>query len=205
MIKRLALVIAGAVVAVLGLGAAQAFGFSPFQFLEEDRKRPALLESIQDASRFTAATANFEVVISDEDDAVGAPAFLKLPNFIDGRSTLFVAAGTVDAYVDLAGLTEGDVTLSADGTSATIRLPEPELEEPNLDLERTLVTTERGLLSRVSDAINAPEQEQFYELAEADMAAAAEESDLRERAAENTQSMLTGLCKSLGVDVTFLD
>lgn len=205
MIRRLALVLVGALLAVVGLGAAQAFGFNPLQSIGEDRSRPALLESIQDASRFTAATGNFEVVISDEDNAVGAPAFLNLPDLIDGRSTLFVAAGTVDAYVDLAGLTENDVILSADGTSATIRLPDPELEEPNLDTDRTFVSTERGLLSRVADAIEKPQQEEFYQLAEADMAAAAEESDLRARAAENTRSMLTGLCGSLGVEVSFID
>lgn len=200
MIKRLALVLSGVLLAVVGLGATSTMGFSPFKLGQTDRSQPALLLSIQEASRYTAATGKFEVVLDVEHDATW------MPDFVDGRRTLFVAAGTVDAYVDLSGLGDEDVVLSADGESATIRLPMPELEKPNLDSERSYVfSQDRGVLERISDAIDTPQQAEFYQLAETKLTAAAEESELRSQADENTRTMLTGLCSTLGLDVTFVD
>jgi hypothetical protein len=119
MIKRIAIVVVGAVVlALAGLGVANVIGFSPFQLGQTDRSQPAMLKSVQDISQYHAAVGNFEVVLDVEDNVAGVPAI------IAGRRTLFVAAGTVNAYVDLAGVADKDVTLSADGKSARVRLPE---------------------------------------------------------------------------------
>ncbi|WP_214946235.1 DUF4230 domain-containing protein [Arthrobacter sp. ISL-85] len=127
-----------------------------------------------------------------------------LPDFIAGRRTLFVAAGTVNAYIDLAGLADTDLTLAADGKSVTLRLPEPQLDKPNIDHERSYVySQDRGIADRVVDAFTAPQQAELYLLAESDMAKAAEDSELRQRADENTKSMLTGLFGSLGYEVSF--
>ena len=74
----------------------------PFQTETIDRSQPTLLESIQDISQFHAAVGNFEVVLDQETDVKW------VPGFIAGERSLFVAAGTVNAYVDLASLGEGD-------------------------------------------------------------------------------------------------
>ncbi|NKX54235.1 DUF4230 domain-containing protein [Arthrobacter mobilis] len=199
--KRIAFVVVGALVALAVLGAANTFGFSPFQSRQTDRSQPALLTSIKDISQYHAAVGNFQVVLDREDDDIAW-----MPDIIAGRRTLFVAAGTVNAYVDLSGLAEKDLKLSADGKSATVRLPEPQLDKPNLDHDRSYVfMQDRGVLDRIADAIETPQQAQFYRLAETKMTAAAEESELQKRAAENTKAMLTGMFGSLGIQVTFLD
>jgi len=200
MFKRIVFVLIGALVAVAGLGVANVVGFSPFQMLHTDRSQPALLKSINSISQYHAAVGNFEVVVDTGDDGVAW-----LPNIIAGRRTLFVAAGTVNAYVDLSGLADKDLKLSADGKSATVRLPESKLDKPNLDHDRSyLFAQDRGVVDRIKDALEPPQQAEFYKRAETKIAAAAEDSELRKRADENTKGMLTGLFGSLGIDVTFI-
>lgn len=199
--KRIAKVVVGALVLALAvLGVATMAGFSPFRLGQADRDRPALLKSIQDVSQIHTVIGHFEVVIDDKSDDTWVPPILA------GRRTLFVAAGTVNAYVDLASLADKDLTLSPDGKSATVRLPEAQLDKPNLDLDRSyMYSQDRGVLDRIVDAIEAPEQDKIYKLAEKKFVDAAEESELRKRAAENTKSMLTGMFSSLGIQVTFVD
>jgi len=191
----------GALVMTLaGLVAANISGFNLFQSRQIDRSQPALLKSVQDISQYHAAVGNFEEVLDIEDDVPG------IPDVIAGRRTLFVAAGTVNAYVDLAGLAEEDLTLSEDGKSVTVRLPQPQLDKPNLDQDRSyMFSQDRGVFDSIADAMAAPQQAQFYKLAEAKLASGAEESGLREQAAENTKAMLTGMLGRFGIQVTFLD
>lgn len=192
----------GALAATLGLGVASALGFGPFQAHQTDRSQPALLKSITDISEYHAAVGDFEVVVLDEpDDGVEW-----LPDILAGRRTVFVAAGTVDAYVDLSALTRTDVTLSGDGKSVTVRLPDAQLDKPNLDPDRTsMFMQERGVFDRIADAIETPQQDRFYALAEEKIAAAAAESELQKRALESTKAMLTGMFGSLGIAVTFVE
>jgi Protein of unknown function (DUF4230) len=106
--RRIAsLLIAGTLVFVAGVGAAGLFGIkNPFQTRPIDRSQPALLKSIQDISQFHAAVGNFEVMLDYEHDVDW------VPGFIAGERSLFVAAGTVNAYVDFSGLAERDLTLA---------------------------------------------------------------------------------------------
>ena len=181
------------------LGVANVFGYSPFPASQGDRTQTVLLKSIKDVSQLHSAVGTFELVIDTGDDDEG------MPDIIAGRRTLFVAAGTVSAYVDLAGLAEKDLTLSPDGKSLELRLPEPELDKPNIDYDRFKVhKDDRGVVDRIADVFDAPQQAELYKLAETRMAAAAEKSELRERAAENTKATLTGLFRSQGIQVTFL-
>jgi hypothetical protein len=173
---------------------------NPLRSESVDRSQPALLTSIQDISEYHAAVGNFEVVLDYEDDVTW------VPGFIAGERSLFVAAGTVDAYVDLGGLADGDLTVSQDGTSAEVRLPEATLDEPNLDQERTyLFSQERGVVNRLGDALSMQDQQELYQLAEEKLTAAAAESELQRQAEENTRAMLTGLFDSLDVTLTFVD
>jgi hypothetical protein len=198
-----ALVLVGLIglVGFMGLGVAGLFDITnPFQSRTTDRSQPALLTSIQDISQYHAAVGNFEVVLDVEHDVNWVPAF------IAGERSLFVAAGTVNAYVDFSGLAERDLTLSADGKSVKIRLPQAKLDKPNLDQNRTyLFSQDRGVVNRAGDALSAQDQSELYKLAEKKLVTAAEESKLAQQAEENTRAMLTGMFKSLGLQVTFTD
>lgn len=168
-----------------------------------DRSGPALLQSIQDMSRYDAASGNFQIVVDLEKDAKF------LPDAIRGTRTLYVGAGTVDAYVDLGKVGENDVTVNDDRTSATLRLPHAALGKPALDPDRSYaVSKERGLLDRLGDLFsdNPNSEQAVQQLAVKHIADAAEESRLTSRAETNTTDMLEGLLHSLGfkeVKVTY--
>lgn len=193
---------AGGLAVVLVVGALTVGGLlsNPFQARTTDRSQPALLKSVQNISEYHAAVGNFEVVLDIEKD------IRWVPDFVVGERSLFVAAGTVNAYVDFADLTDDDLTLSGDGTSVKVRLPDAELDKPNLDQDRTyLFSQERGVLNRVGDALSARDQSSLYALAEKKLEAAAEESELVRRAEENTKAMLVGMFGSLDITATFVD
>lgn len=201
LLKGIALLAVGAFVALAltGFGVMNVFASNPFQVSQVDRSQPVLLKSVQDISQFHAAVGNFEVLLDIEEDVDW------MPGFIAGQRTLFVAAGTVNAYVDFSGLADQDVKLSPDGKSVTIKLPEPKLDKPNLDFDRSYIyAQDRGIVDRIMDAVETPQQEKFFQGAEAKMAAAAEESQLRKQAAENTKAMLTGMFGGMGIQTTFL-
>jgi hypothetical protein len=160
-----------------------------------DRSGPALLKSIQDLSRYDAASGNFQVVVDLEKDAK------YLPDAIRGTRTLYVGAGTVDAYVDLGGVGDKDVTVNDDRTSATLRLPHARLGKPALDADHSYaVSKQRGLLDRLGDLFsdNPGSEHAVQQLAVRHIAEAARGSGLTARAETNTTGMLEGLLKSLG-------
>jgi Protein of unknown function (DUF4230) len=176
---------------------------NPFGEKQTDRSQPALLKSIQDLSRYVAAEGTFQKVVDVQTSRSNVPEWL-----INER-TLFVASGQVEAYVDFSKIGEGAIKESADGKSVEIRLPAPQLGETNLDLENSYVFAEqRGLLNRLSDVAGSDpnRQREVFRLAEDQIAAAARESGLTDRAQENTRKMLEGMLKSLGyqtVTITF--
>jgi hypothetical protein len=170
-----------------------------------DRTGPALLQSIQDISRYDAASGNFQVVVDLEKDTKF------LPDAIRGSRTLYVGAGTVDAYVDLGKVGENDVTVNEDRTAATLRLPHAQLGKAALDADRSYaVSKQRGLLDRLGDVFsdNPNSEQAVQKLAVRHIGEAAKESELTERAEANTTNMLQGLLRSLGfkeVKVTYGD
>ena len=169
----------------------------------KDRTGPALLQSIQDISRYDAASGNFQVVVDLEKDAKF------LPDAIRGTRTLYVGAGAVDAYVDLGKVGKDDVKVNDDRTSATLRLPHAQLGKPSLDPDRSYaVSKQRGLLDRLGDLFsdNPNSEQAVQKLAVKHIGDAAEESGLTARAETNTTDMLEGLLHSLGfkdVKVTY--
>jgi hypothetical protein len=166
---------------------------NPFEESEIDRSQPVLLQSIQDLSRYEAAAGNFQVVIDLEKDV------RFMPSWVRGERTLFVAAGTVNAYVDFSAIDDGTIQIS--GEAAHITLPAPALDQTNLDSERSYVfAQERGLLNRIESLFsdNPGEQRELYVLAEQKIQAVAQESGIIARAEQNTRSMLVGMLRSLG-------
>jgi len=174
-------------------------GLNPFGEETKDRSQPVLIKSLENLSDYHAATANLQVVVDVEQDAK------LLPSFIKGERTLFVAAGTVDAAVDFAGLSRDPeaVEVSEDRRAVT-RLPAPKLTEPRLDPDRTRVyDRDRGLLDRVEDAVSdRPGDEQpLHQLATQKLAdAAAADPQLLRTAERNTRAMLGGLLRGLGFE-----
>lgn len=188
----------GLVVAIaLGARALDVFpNFSnPFGEKTTDRSQPALLLSIQDLSRFVAAEGNFEVIVDVQDNRKYVPDFL-----LNDR-VLFVAAGSVEAYVDFANIGQGAIKESDERRTVEINLPAPELGKPSINNDRSYVyTQQRGLLNRIGDAFsNDPNRlQEVYKLSEEKIAAAANDSQLRQRAQDNTRTMLESMLRSLG-------
>ncbi|MCX5603164.1 MULTISPECIES: DUF4230 domain-containing protein [Streptomyces] len=174
-------------------------------FREEthDRTGPTLLKSIQDMSRYDAASGNFQVVVDLEKDTK------YLPDAVRGTRTLYVGAGTVDAYVDLGKIRDEDVKVNKDRTSATLRLPHAALGKPALDPDQSYaVSKQRGLLDRLGDVFsdNPNDERAVQRLAARHIGDAAKKTELTARAEENTTGMLKGLLGSLGfkeVKVTY--
>ncbi|MFH8337040.1 DUF4230 domain-containing protein [Streptomyces sp. AM6-12] len=160
-----------------------------------DRSGPALLKSLNDMSRYDAASGDFQVVVDLEKDAKYLPSALR------GTRTLYVGAGTVDAYVDLGKVGDKDVTVNADRTAASLRLPHARLGEPALDADHSYaVSKQRGLLDRLGDLFsdNPDSEHAVQKLAVSHIAEAAKDSGLTARAESNTTDMLEGLLHSLG-------
>lgn len=189
---------AGLAVVVVLAAVAQLSGLvprMPWQEREIDRSQPVLLERIQDLSRYEAASGEFQVIIDIETDAPW------VPSSILGERTLFVAAGSVDAYVDFSGVSRDAIKVSTDGKRATVRLPHAALEPVNLDHKRSYVyTKQRGVLNRLNDLFedNPNSEQRLYQLAETKIAAAAARSRLAAQAERNTRTMLTGMLRQLG-------
>jgi hypothetical protein len=171
---------------------------NPFRTEEIDRSQPALLQSVRDLSEYHAAEGNFQVVVDLEKDVSW------VPDVIAGSRTLFVAAGSVDAYVDFGDLTEKQLTVDTEKHTVAVHLPEAKLDKPSLDQKKTyLYSQERGVWDRVSSLFESDDQQEFYVLAEQKLAAAAKDAGLTARAEKNTRTMLTGMFKSLGYTAEF--
>ncbi|MFB7374037.1 DUF4230 domain-containing protein [Streptomyces sp. NPDC056222] len=163
----------------------------------QDRSGPAVLKSIQDMHRYEGAAGNYQVVVDLEKDA------RLLPDSIRGTRTLFVASGSVAAYVDFGSIGQGSVTVDEKRTTATLRLPHARLAEPAVDPKRSYtVSKQRGLVDRLGDLFsdNPADERAVHILAADRIGDAAKESDLTQRAEKNTTSMLRGLLRALGFE-----
>lgn len=175
----------------------------PFAEQTKDRSGPVLLKSIQDMNRFEGASGNFEVVVDIDKDAKF------LPSFVRGKRTLYVGAGSVNAYVDFSSVGSDAVSVSDNRRTATIRLPHAALERTSLDPKHSyVVTQQRGFFDRVGDFFGSDpgDTQQLNELAAQKIQTAARQTELTARAETNTRSMLQRMLTSLGftqVDVSF--
>lgn len=200
-------------VGVIGILIAAAFGLkavnlfptlrNPFSTETTDKSGPVLLESIQDLSRYVAAEGNFQVIVDLQENK------RYVPDLLFNQHTLFIGVGSVNAYVDFAGISDGAIVISPDGSSVEITLPAPVLEKPSLNTDESRVyAEERGLVNILGDLVgNDPnKQQQLYQLAESKIAEAAQQSELADRAEKNTRAMLESMLHQLGyerVTVTF--
>lgn len=199
------------VVAVLLVALLALFGLArlthwPFGSQERDRSGPAVLTAMRDLSEYHAATGQYQVIIDIQQDAKF------LPDVIKGKRTIFLAIGSVDAYVDFRKLGDDAVSVSSDRKSVSITLPRAQLSTPNVDPnESRVLNQDLGLIDRLgnlfSDQPN-PQNQQMYQLAEQRLADAAKQVGLQKRAEDNTRTTLDKLMRSLGfttVNITYVN
>ncbi|MFD8599375.1 DUF4230 domain-containing protein [Kitasatospora sp. NPDC059646] len=196
----LSLPITLAVIAAVFLGAAK-LGWlpgvvDPFEERTVDRSQPVVLKSVQNMSRYTAATGNFQVVV----DLAQEAKFL--PSALLGTRSLYVGAGSVGAYVDLGRLGPDAVKVSEDRRTASIVIPHAQLADAALDVKHSyLFSQERGLFDRIGDFFSSDSGEDQHKvelLAVDKIQQAAKDTELTATAENNTRAMLTGLLGSLG-------
>lgn len=170
----------------------------PFGESTIDRTGPAVLKSIENLGELKSASANLEVVVDVEKDTNNVPDWLK------GERYLFVAAGNVDAVVDMRDLADDAIEVSRDRKTVTLTLPRAELTPARLDTKRSRVfSRERGILDRLGDLVGdgVGREQEVYELGtrKLDEAAAADPQVLLQAEA-NAKATLTGLLKGLGFE-----
>ncbi|MFJ4678181.1 MULTISPECIES: DUF4230 domain-containing protein [unclassified Kitasatospora] len=169
---------------------------NPFAEKSVDRSQPAVLKSVQNMSRYNAATGNFQVIV----DLANEAKFL--PSAILGTRSLYVGAGTVGAYVDLGKLGPDSVKVSDDRRTASITIPHAQLADAALDVKHSyMYSQERGLFDRLGDLFSSStsdDQHKVELLAVEKIDKAAKDTELTATAENNTKAMLSGLLGSLG-------
>ncbi len=183
------------------VGIAAIVGFrlidSPFTTTEVDHSAPPVLLELRDLASFHAAQGQFEVTVDVEQDVKWVPSFLA------GERVQFVSVGTVDATVDFAGLTASSFVVDETGEFVTVTLGAVELADPVIDLEAShVMNRDRGLLDRLGGVFSdSPTSEaELYELATDKIAAAADATELAERAEDNVRVTVTAMLQAVGFD-----
>lgn len=198
--------LAAVLVAALALlGLRSVVSWPDFGDKEIDRSGPAVLTAMRDLSEYHAASGSYQIVVDVQQDSV-------LPDILKGKRTIFLAIGSVDAFVDFRKLGDDAVTVSADRTAVTIRLPRAQLSQPNVDPNQSRVLNQDlGVIDKLgglfSDQPN-PQNQQMYVLASQKLTEAAKTVGLTGKAEENTRATLEKLMRSLGfttVQITFVD
>jgi Protein of unknown function (DUF4230) len=178
----------------------------PFGTDERDRSGPAVLTAMRDLSEYHAAAGQYQVIIDIQQDAKF------LPDIIKGKRTIFLAIGSVDAYVDFRKLGDDAVSVSDDRRTVSITLPRAQLSQPNIDPNQSRVLNQDlGVIDRLgnlfSDQPN-PQNQQMFQVAQQRLADAAKQVGLQKKAEDNTKATLDKLMRSLGfttVNITFVD
>ncbi len=190
---------------VVGLGVATVLSLNltgilpdfhnPFAKQKVETVKPPLLLSVKDLSRYVAAEGEFQVAIDLKEDRK------YVPDFLLNRHSLYIAYGSVQAYVDFTKIGDGAIKESADGKSVTITLPPPQLDQAKLNLSRSYMFAEdRGIFNKIGDAFNNDPNrvQEVQRRAEQVLTDAAQQSQLLQTAETNTRNMLTSMLRSLG-------
>ena len=191
----LALVTVG--VLVVGMFVAWNWIGNPFGVDTIDRSPPPVLKEIRDLSEYHAAEGSFETIIDLEKDVRFVPSILA------GQKVLFIGVGSVDAYVDLGGLSESSVEVDEEANSITVRLPAAPLDDAVIDQELSRVyDRDRGLFDRLGSVFvdNPSSEDELFEGAVAKIEEAALATSLLETAETNTADMIEGMLSLAGYD-----
>lgn len=154
-----------------------------------DTSRPTVVRHIQQLQRLETVVFGMDKIVS------GGWESQYLPTFLAGEQLLLIVYGEVTAGVDLARLTESDVSLS--GQAVEIRLPEPEIFATRVDNDRTRVYSRRtGLFSRVDPNLESEVRRE----AEKQIRQSALDGGVLRVAAANAQTTMTTFLHGLGFE-----
>ena len=165
----------------------------PFLFEEQPaqtRTGPVVVEGIQDLNQLATVRWRESVIVTRESGGTD------LEQFLAGEKVLLVAAGDVEAGVDLESLGRDDVRVS--GETVTIRLPEPEILSVSLDEEAT------GVYDRDFGPLNVRPDDDLVEQARAAaldrLERTARDEDILEQAEQNAENGIRAFVTSLGFE-----
>jgi hypothetical protein len=151
---------------------------------------PNVLVAVRDLKRLETETYHFERVIDMKRTET------HLYGIVEGSDrVLLVASGDVTAGVDLEGLRDGDVAVDWNAKTVSITLPAPEIFSSSLDEEKTHVH------DRQTDLLAARDEQLESDaraLAQREMAQAAKDAHLLERAGDSAKRTVEQLLRSLG-------
>lgn len=191
------------VIVVVGVGLGVAISSQDFMerlpvvgplFYEEEPAQtttgPVVVEGIQDLNQLATVRWRESVIVTRESGGTDFEQFLV------GEKVLLVAAGDVEAGVNLESLGRDDVTV--DGETVTIRLPEPEILSVSLDEEAT------GVYDRDFGPLNLQPDDELVEEARAvavdRIGEAARDEDILDQAEQNAESGIRTFVTSLGFE-----
>jgi hypothetical protein len=165
----------------------------PLLFQEEPARTttsPVVVEGIQDLNQLATVRWRESVIVARESGGTD------LEQFLAGEKVLLVAAGDVEAGVDLESLGRDDVRVS--GETVTIRLPEPEILSVSLDEEAT------GVYDRDFGPLNVRPDDDLVEQARAAaldrLEQTARDEDILEQAEQNAENGIRAFVTSLGFE-----
>ena len=171
----------------------------PFLFEEQPARTttgPVVVEGIKDLDQLATVRWEESVIITRRSGGT------ELEQLVAGEEVTVVAAGDVEAGVNLADLGQDDVRVN--GETVTIRLPEPEILSVSLDEEETRVyDRDFGLLNvRPDDAL----VEEARHAAADKIEETARDEDILDQAEQNAENSIRAFVTSLGFErVEFAD
>lgn len=156
------------------------------------RPTPNVVSAVRELARLETAEVHVERVVDLRDEQRRLFGLLESEDAI-----LLIAAGDVTAGIDLAQLTEDDVTVDAAAKRVTVRLPAPVVLSSRLDNERTTVHSRTtGLLARRNESL----ETRARQTAEHEIVEAARQTRILDKAGENARRSVEQLVRALGFD-----
>jgi len=157
---------------------------SPARF---DVSSPTVVEKIRQLSRLETVEYSLDKIVEGERQS----AFL--PDFLAGDKLLLVAHGEVIAGIDLGQFKAGDVVVN--GNAVHVRLPAAQILTTRIDNSRTRVYSRTtGLLVATDPNL----ESEVRKIAEQQIAQAALDDGILEKARQNARTSVTALLYGLG-------
>jgi hypothetical protein len=148
---------------------------------------PSVVEKIRQLSRLETVVYSLDKIVGGERQSA------YLPDFLVGDKLLLVAHGEVIAGVDLSELKPGDVTLHGD--SVSVRLPAAQVLTTRIDNARTRIySRSTGLLVPADPNL----ESEARQTAEQQIAQAALDDGILDKARQNARTSVTALLYGLG-------
>ena len=154
-----------------------------------DVSRPTVVQQIQQLQRLETVVYSLEKIVT------GTQESKFLPRMLVGDRLLLIVYGEVTAGVDLGTLDAS--TLSINGKTVTLTLPEPSVFSTRVDNARTKVfARETGLFSTPDPQLESEVRRE----AERQLTQAALDGGILRTAAANARTTLTSLLQGLGFE-----